>query len=141
MGIEELPKWSAGCVVYGYTDPQGVVASVGLEALDKDGWRGDELGRSRWRRHCGRKTGCAFRVGNGRDCVFVVADPEDALALGTRHGNATILATATGDAGYADVAQRLRDVSVPVTFVVPATADSRMAAEAAAVCNAEVVRM
>lgn len=141
VGISGLPQWSAGCVVYGYTNKDGVVASIGLEALDKDGWRGDELGRSRWRRYRGRKAGCAFRVGNGRACIFVVAGPEAALALGTQHRDATMLATANGDAGYADIAQRLRNVTVPVKFVVPPKGDVRLATEAADVCGAQVVQM
>lgn len=141
VGIKGLPKWSAGCVVYGYTDPKGAIASVALEALDKDGWRGDELGNNRWRRYRGRKTGCAFRIGTGRACVFVVPDPEVALVLGARHRNATILAAANGDRGYADVARRLREVTVPVKFVVPPGGDSRLAVEAATVCGAVSLQM
>ena len=141
VGIRGLPEWSAGCVVYGYTDEKGVVASVDLEALDKDGGRGDELRRGRWRRHRGRNAGCAFRVGSGRACIFVVPEPETALVLGTQHRDATMLATANGDAGYADIAQRLRDVTVPVKVVVPPNGDVRLATEAAAVCRAVVVRV
>ncbi|MDE0178006.1 MAG: hypothetical protein OXP36_05360 [Gammaproteobacteria bacterium] len=115
-------------------------SSVGLEALDKDGWRGDELGGSRWRRYRGRKSGCAFRVGNGRTCIFIVADPEAALVLGAEHRDATILATASGEIGYTDIAKRLRQITVPVRMVVPPGGDPQLAGEAAAVSGAEVIQ-
>ena len=74
------PRGAAGCVVYVYTDREGLPKACELEALRCDGVRCEDFSNkaSRWRRTYGDKVGSMFRLRRTGAVNMVVA--EDPLA-------------------------------------------------------------
>ena len=99
-----VPEHTAGAILYAFRLPAGAtIRAVGLDALDADGRRPDQVSGvkdDRWRKTFGQKKGAAFVVGavGGDDPLVVVEGEVDALASTWLYPGAEVWAAGGGGA-------------------------------------------
>ena len=99
----DVPKQTAGALVFAYRLPGGDLAAVELEALLTDGTRPDP----RWRRTYGPRTGAAFEAAAGGGETVLCEGAVTALAARWLHPDCRVLATG-GTSGLEAVARQVK---------------------------------
>ena len=99
----DVPKQTAGTLVFAYRLPGGDLAAVELEALLTDGTRPDP----RWRKTYGPRTGAAFEAAAGGGETVLCEGAVTALAARWLHPDCRVLATG-GTSGLEAVAQQVK---------------------------------
>ena len=99
----DVPKQTAGALVFAYRLPGGDLAAVELEALLTDGTRPDP----RWRRTYGPRTGAAFEAAPGGGATVLCEGAVTALAARWLHPGCRVLATG-GTSGLEAVARQVK---------------------------------
>ena len=99
----DVPKQTAGALVFAYRLPGGDLAAVELEALLTDGTRPDP----RWRKTYGPRTGAAFEAAAGGGETVLCEGAVTALAARWLHPDCRVLATG-GTSGLEAVARQVK---------------------------------
>ena len=99
----DVPKQTAGALVFAYRLPGGDLAAVELEALLTDGTRPDP----RWRKTFGQKKGAAFEAAAGGGETVLCEGAVTALAARWLHPGCRVLATG-GTSGLEAVARQVK---------------------------------
>ena len=99
----DVPKDTAGAILYAFRQPGGDLAAVELEALLTNGTRPDP----RWRKAYGPRTGAAFEAAEGGETTVLCEGAVTALAARWLHSNCRVLATG-GTSGLEAVARRVK---------------------------------